>query len=122
MTLGSSSPEILLSITEIVGNRFEAGELGPGTIVGSAAYNLLMITALCIVSIKSSETRRIELYTVFMDLGQAKDLSLEEKAQLFAAKLTESMPRSRMQYRMQGIRMLTGSKSLFPNLFGKLQT
>ncbi|CAF4935068.1 unnamed protein product, partial [Rotaria sp. Silwood2] len=56
------------------------------------------------------------------DLGQAKDLSLEEKAQLFAAKLTESMPRSRMQYRMQGIRMLTGSKSLFPNLFGKLQT
>jgi len=31
MALGSSSPEILLSIIEIVGNRFEAGELGPGT-------------------------------------------------------------------------------------------
>ncbi|CAF1573258.1 unnamed protein product, partial [Didymodactylos carnosus] len=29
MALGSSSPEILLSIIEIVGNRFEAGELGP---------------------------------------------------------------------------------------------
>ncbi len=31
MALGSSSPEILLSIIEIIGNRFEAGELGPGT-------------------------------------------------------------------------------------------
>jgi solute carrier family 8 (sodium/calcium exchanger) len=31
MALGSSSPEILLSIIEIVGNRFEAGDLGPGT-------------------------------------------------------------------------------------------
>jgi solute carrier family 8 (sodium/calcium exchanger) len=31
MALGSSSPEILLSLIEIIGNRFEAGELGPGT-------------------------------------------------------------------------------------------
>ena len=31
MALGSSSPEILLSIIEIIGNRFEAGDLGPGT-------------------------------------------------------------------------------------------
>jgi len=31
MALGSSSPEILLSIIEVIGNRFEAGELGPGT-------------------------------------------------------------------------------------------
>ncbi|CAF3193790.1 unnamed protein product [Rotaria sp. Silwood2] len=213
MALGSSSPEILLSIIEIVGNRFEAGELGPGTIVGSAAYNLLMISALCIASIKAPDTRRIELYNVFMvtsffgffayiwmfivlsviskdvvdlweavitflmfplvvilaylaeknffaskkidmeeeekklilkppevdatgsprnfrrdellqflrDLGQASSLSLEDKAQLFAAKLTETMPRSRMQYRIEGARMLTGGKSLFINLPEKLQ-
>ncbi|RCN28967.1 hypothetical protein ANCCAN_25280 [Ancylostoma caninum] len=31
--LGSSAPEILLSIIEIVGNGFRSGELGPGTIV-----------------------------------------------------------------------------------------
>jgi hypothetical protein len=31
MALGSSSLEILLPITEIVCNRFEAGVLGPGT-------------------------------------------------------------------------------------------
>eukprot|EP00116_Pleurobrachia_bachei_P009702 sb/3469964/ len=45
MALGSSAPEILLSIIEIVGNSFEPGELGPGTIVGSASFNLLIITA-----------------------------------------------------------------------------
>ncbi|CAM4789881.1 unnamed protein product [Rotaria magnacalcarata] len=212
MALGSSSPEILLSIIEIVGNRFEAGELGPGTIVGSAAYNLLMISAICIASINAPETRRIKLYNVFLvtsffgffayiwlfivlsviskdvvelweavvtflmfplvvilaylaekncflskkiemeeeekliitppetdaagiprsfhkdellqflrDLGQSSNLSIEDKAQLFAAKLSENMHRSRMQYRIQGARMLTGGKSLFVNLPDKLQ-
>ena len=38
MALGSSCPEILLAIIEIVGNRFTAGELGPGTIVGKYKY------------------------------------------------------------------------------------
>ena len=50
MALGSSAPEILLSVIEVVGNNFEAGELGPGTIVGSAAYNLLIVPAVCIIS------------------------------------------------------------------------
>lgn len=35
-------------------------------VVGSAAYNLLMICALCIVAIKGPETRRIKLYNVFI--------------------------------------------------------
>ena len=35
-------------------------------VVGSAAYNLLMICALCISSINDTETRRIKLYSVFM--------------------------------------------------------
>ena len=38
----------------------------PSLVVGSAAYNLLMICALCIVAIKGAETRRIKLYSVFM--------------------------------------------------------
>lgn len=65
MALGSSAPEILLSIIEIVGNGFEAGELGPGTIVGSAAFNLLIITGICIVSIPNEESRRIDAIKVF---------------------------------------------------------
>ena len=51
MALGSSAPEILLATIETIALGFEAGELGPGTIVGSAAFNLLVITAICVVGI-----------------------------------------------------------------------
>jgi len=51
MALGSSAPEILLSVIEILGNEFKSGELGPSTIVGSAAFNLMVIIAVCISAI-----------------------------------------------------------------------
>lgn len=47
MALGSSAPEILLAVIEVIGNDFSSGALGPGTIVGSAAFNMLMIIAIC---------------------------------------------------------------------------
>lgn len=65
MALGSSAPEILLSIIEIYAKNFEAGDLGPGTIVGSAAYNLFVIMALCIAVIPNGETRKIKHLNVF---------------------------------------------------------
>ncbi|XP_043672136.1 sodium/calcium exchanger 1 isoform X4 [Vespula pensylvanica] len=65
MALGSSAPEILLSIIEIWAKNFQAGELGPGTIVGSAAYNLFVIISLCVFVIPSGETRKIKHLRVF---------------------------------------------------------
>lgn len=65
MALGSSAPEILLSVIEIIGRGFEAGELGPSTIVGSAAFNLFMITAVCVSVLPEGETRRIKHLNVF---------------------------------------------------------
>ncbi|CAI5448866.1 unnamed protein product [Caenorhabditis angaria] len=65
MALGSSAPEILLSIIEIIGNDFKAGSLGPGTIVGSAAFNLFCISAICVLAV-GSKAKRIELYRVFI--------------------------------------------------------
>ncbi|XP_048507832.1 sodium/calcium exchanger 2 isoform X2 [Athalia rosae] len=65
MALGSSAPEILLSIIEIWAKNFQAGELGPGTIVGSAAYNLFVIIALCVFVIPDGETRKIKHLRVF---------------------------------------------------------
>lgn len=65
MALGTSAPEILLSIIEVFSNNFEAGELGPGTIVGSAAYNLFTIMAICIIVIPKGEVRRIKHLRVF---------------------------------------------------------
>lgn len=65
MALGSSAPEILLSVIEIAGKDFEAGELGPGTIVGSAAYNLFVIIAICVMVIPDGEVRKIKHLRVF---------------------------------------------------------
>lgn len=65
MALGSSAPEILLSVIEMFAKNFSAGELGPGTIVGSAAYNLFVIIAICIVVIPSTEHRKIKHLRVF---------------------------------------------------------
>lgn len=65
MALGSSAPEIMLSCIELIGNRFVAKDLGPSTIVGSAAFNLLVITAVCMLSIPSPDIRRIKHINVF---------------------------------------------------------
>ena len=64
MALGSSAPEILLSIIEVVSKGFNAGELGPGTIVGSAAFNLLCITACCVMAV--DKPKRINSFNVFL--------------------------------------------------------
>ncbi|XP_056138890.1 sodium/calcium exchanger 2b [Lampris incognitus] len=65
MALGSSAPEILLSVIEVCGHSFEAGELGPGTIVGSAAFNMFVIIGLCVWVIPEGETRKIKHLRVF---------------------------------------------------------
>lgn len=65
MALGSSAPEILLSIIEIVGSGFKAGELGAGTIVGSAAFNLLIISASCVSALPNGISKRIKFVNVF---------------------------------------------------------
>lgn len=66
MALGSSAPEIMLAAIEITHTNFVAGDLGPGTIVGSAAFNLFMITAICCVCIPDGEVRKIKHLHVFV--------------------------------------------------------
>jgi len=65
MALGSSAPEILLSVIELFANEMYAGELGPSTIVGSAAFNLLCIIAVCVYVIPDGEKRTIKQPVVF---------------------------------------------------------
>jgi solute carrier family 8 (sodium/calcium exchanger) len=67
MALGSSAPEILMSVIEITLSEtpYYAGELGPGTIVGSAAFNMLVIIAVCMVAIPPPGGRKIDDLAVF---------------------------------------------------------
>eukprot|EP00908_Phaeocystis_cordata_P011090 Transcript_21930.p1 GENE.Transcript_21930~~Transcript_21930.p1 ORF type:complete len:847 (+),score=396.79 Transcript_21930:160-2700(+) len=66
MALGSSAPEILLNVVDVFKESFHASKLGPGTIVGSAAFNLLVITAVCVVAIPAGEKRTIKSMGVFI--------------------------------------------------------
>ena len=64
MALGSSAPEILLSVIETYQTLGSTpGELGPSTIVGSAAFNLLLISAVSIyaIDVESDDRTQLEL-------------------------------------------------------------
>lgn len=65
MALGSSAPEIMLSVVEVCGHNFAAGELGPNTIVGSAAFNMFVIIGLCVSVIPKGEHRKVKHLRVF---------------------------------------------------------
>ena len=65
MALGSSAPEIILSLADTVGTLGDIpSELGPQTIVGSAAFNLLVISAVSIMAVK--EIKSIKMLGVFI--------------------------------------------------------
>jgi solute carrier family 8 (sodium/calcium exchanger) len=64
MALGSSAPEILLSVIETLKTLGEpAGELGPFSIVGSAAFNLMVISGVSILAVE--EPKKINDLGVF---------------------------------------------------------
>lgn len=66
MALGSSAPEIMLSLLEItLVKKMYIGDLGPSTIIGSAAFNLLCISAVCVSAIPSPEIRYIKETSVY---------------------------------------------------------
>ena len=61
MALGSSAPEILLNCIETVQNLGKVpGELGPSTIVGSAAFNLILISAVSIYCVNEDSDERTD--------------------------------------------------------------
>jgi len=64
MALGSSAPEILLNVIGIFPD-YVSGELGPSTIVGSAAFNLLVIIAVCVVAIPNGQVRKVATVGVY---------------------------------------------------------
>ncbi|KAF7699774.1 sodium/calcium exchanger 2b isoform X1 [Silurus meridionalis] len=65
MALGSSAPEILLSVIEVCGHGFKSGDLGPSTIIGSAAFNMFVIIGICVWVIPNGEVRKIKHLRVF---------------------------------------------------------
>jgi solute carrier family 8 (sodium/calcium exchanger) len=70
MALGSSAPEILLSVIETLQSLgVKPGELGPSTIVGSAAFNLMVISAVSVMAVETGSFKKVvaitSLWSVF---------------------------------------------------------
>lgn len=64
MALGSSAPEIILSVADTMGTLGEIpSELGPQAIVGSASFNLLVISAVSILAVE--DVKKINMVGVF---------------------------------------------------------
>ncbi|KAJ4957242.1 hypothetical protein NE237_014025 [Protea cynaroides] len=61
LAFGTSFPQISLSTIDAIRNlgQLYAGGLGPGTLVGSAAFDLFPIHAVCVVVPKAGELKRI---------------------------------------------------------------
>lgn len=53
------------SSAQVCGHDFQAGALGPSTIVGSAAFNMFVIIAICVYVVPDGETRKIKHLRVF---------------------------------------------------------
>lgn len=69
MAFGSSAPEIILSVLEAVKDLGKpSGDLGPSTIVGSAAFNLLIISAVSIAAI-DGDVKKVDDMGVFAITG-----------------------------------------------------
>jgi solute carrier family 8 (sodium/calcium exchanger) len=69
MALGSSAPEIMLAVITTcssLGKDQNKNDLGTFTIIGSAAFNLLMITGICIVSVPHPQVKKIKEQGVFV--------------------------------------------------------
>jgi len=61
MALGSSAPEIMLNVIETVMSLgSKPGELGASTIVGSAAFNLLVISGVSIMAVTPETDERTD--------------------------------------------------------------
>lgn len=68
MALGSSAPEILLAVIEqaLLLGKEQGDSLGVFTIIGSAAFNLFIITSICIMSVPSPDVKFIKEFGVFL--------------------------------------------------------
>ncbi|XP_071167592.1 sodium/calcium exchanger 2-like isoform X13 [Mytilus edulis] len=68
MALGSSAPEILLAVIEqvLILGEDQGDSLGTFTIIGSAAFNLFVITSICVVSVPSPDVKSIKEFGVFL--------------------------------------------------------
>jgi solute carrier family 8 (sodium/calcium exchanger) len=88
MALGSSAPEILLAVLETCTNLGQCpGELGASTIVGSAAFNLLVISGISVYAVSAESDADSEDRDESVEVGVKKIYDMR----VFAITCTSSL-------------------------------
>lgn len=73
--LGSSAPQLLLTIVELFSDNFFGDELGPSTVIGSAAFNVFFVLGICTWSVKTDKVKKICHQNLFGVLSACSLLS-----------------------------------------------
>lgn len=66
MAVGFRAPELLLTTAELVRMGMFSGQIGPLAVTGSAAFNLLLIAAVCNQSVEEGQAKAIKDLGVFV--------------------------------------------------------
>ncbi|CAI7859045.1 unnamed protein product [Closterium sp. NIES-54] len=67
MALGASAPDIVIAVVDALKHLNQGpGVLGAGTVLGSAAFNLMVISAVCVVTPPAHSIKRIQAVGVFL--------------------------------------------------------
>ncbi|XP_035702405.1 sodium/calcium exchanger 1-like isoform X2 [Folsomia candida] len=66
LAVGGSVVEIMIPFFEIFSKNYGAGDLGPGVILGTAAYRHLILTSVLVSAIPNGKIRKIKNTSVFL--------------------------------------------------------
>ncbi|CAI5506827.1 unnamed protein product, partial [Closterium sp. Naga37s-1] len=67
MALGASAPDIVIAVVDALKHLNQGpGVLGAGTVLGSAAFNQMVISAVCVVTPPAHSIKRIQAVGVFL--------------------------------------------------------
>lgn len=56
----SYAPEFLLSMVEMYAKHFKAGDLGPNTVLGSYAFNIIFLVGLCVTQVPKNKIKLVK--------------------------------------------------------------
>jgi len=69
MAAGSLAPVICVAIMDIIARNYQSGDIGPGTIIGSVAFNLLVSIGVAISVVPINQVKKVQNMWDYLVLG-----------------------------------------------------
>merc|ERR1719427_473929 len=69
MAVGSLTPVLCIAVMEPIAKNMQNGDIGPGTIIGSVAFNILVSIGMSIVAVRNYQVRKVQNVGAFLIMG-----------------------------------------------------